>query len=143
LLAAVLISPEGETLLLPPAKVRGETADDVPTLVSGMWHFPTASSTKDHAGDLRVLLRGLAAKAKPKAGDCLALTKVRHAVTYRKVIVLPYLVPVAKLPAVAGTKRLLLADVSSQSVSNLTRKIARAALHLKPEPGTGDPVVNR
>jgi len=108
-----------------------------------MWHFPTASSTKDHAGDLRVLLRGLAAKAKPKAGDCLALTKVRHAVTYRKVIVLPYLVPVAKLPAVAGTKRLLLADVSSQSVSNLTRKIARAALHLKPEPGTGDPVVNR
>src|SRR5262249_56380941 len=39
----VLLDPRGNTLLLAPpdAPVKSSEADDVPTLVSRTWHFPT------------------------------------------------------------------------------------------------------
>src|SRR5262249_20476531 len=113
----------------PPAKLRGKTADDIPTLVSGMWHFPTVSSKKSAEAELKELFRELAPKTNLGKNGVVALPKIRHAVTYRKVAVLPFLVRVAKLPTLAGGKKLPLANVLSQSISNLTRKIARAALH--------------
>jgi hypothetical protein len=54
--------------------------------------------------------------------------KVRHAVTYRDVTVLPFRIEVEKLPGIPGAKYVLLVDLSSLPVSNLTRKVARAAL---------------
>jgi hypothetical protein len=56
------------------------------------------------------------------------LAKVRHAVTYRSVTVSPYRVAVAKLPRISGAKTILLEELSTLPISNLTRKIARAAL---------------
>jgi hypothetical protein len=49
-------------------------------------------------------------------------------VTYRDVTVLPFRVAVEKLPRVSGGKQIPLADLSSVPISNLTRKVARAAL---------------
>jgi hypothetical protein len=52
-------------------------------------------------------------------------------VTYRKITLLPFRLIVPALPIASGAKIVPLTDVSSLSslaVSNLTRKIARAAL---------------
>jgi hypothetical protein len=49
-------------------------------------------------------------------------------VTYRAISLLPFLVKFKELPRVRGAKILLLKDFSSVPVSNLTRKVARAAL---------------
>jgi hypothetical protein len=56
------------------------------------------------------------------------LARVRHAVTYRNVTVLPFRIAAAKIPRIRGAKTIGLEDFSKLPVSNLTRKIARAAL---------------
>jgi len=58
--------------------------------------------------------------------------KVRHTVTYRAITVLPFLIDVKKLPLITGAKQVPLRDISSLPVSNLTRKVARAALAAQP-----------
>jgi hypothetical protein len=57
-----------------------------------------------------------------------AAGKVRHAVTYRDITILPFVFVVIKLPDVAGAERVSLHDLSRLPVSNLTWKVARAAL---------------
>jgi hypothetical protein len=59
------------------------------------------------------------------------LKKVRHAVTYRSITVLPFRLQVEKLPKVSAAKAFPLADLSSIAVSNLTHKVARSALSSK------------
>jgi len=54
--------------------------------------------------------------------------KVRHAVTYRAITLLPFLINVQKLPRVPGARQVPLDNISRLPVSNLTRKVARAAL---------------
>ena len=56
------------------------------------------------------------------------LARVRHAVTYRNVTVLPFRIAISKIPHIRGAKSILLKDISTLPISNLTRKIARAAL---------------
>ncbi len=56
------------------------------------------------------------------------LKKVRHAVTYRSVTLLPFRAMVKKLPRLQEARSLPLADISALPISNLTRKVARAAL---------------
>ena len=130
LAAAVLITPRGETLLLPPPGAKAENKpaeDDVATLVSRMWHFPTIAIRKDAVAELRVFL----ASVLPGKNGALCLeplAKVRHAVTYRKVTVLPFRITIAKLPRLRGAKSVRLEEISTLPISNLTRKIARAAL---------------
>ena len=130
LAAAVLSSPRGQTLLLPPPRKKKEnkpTADDVATLVSRMWHFPTVAVRKDALAELRNLL----ARAMPAGNGALhfePLAKVRHCVTYRSITVLPFRIAVTKIPQVRGSKSIRLEDFATLPVSNLTRKIARAAL---------------
>lgn len=134
LVAAVFLNPRSETVLLPSAFAsNAEKADDVPTLVSRLWHFPTQSAlAADHREALRELLRGYVPSNR-KSGQALsALPRVRHAVTYRKIEVLPYLVRVAQLPKIPAGKRVALSAVTSLPVSNLTRKVARAALDALP-----------
>lgn len=126
LAAAVICDARGRTLLLAPAR-RTRAADDVATIVSGMWHFPTVAVGQDPVADLRTLL---AETMHASRGSFLLepLARVRHAVTYRRITVLPYRVVVSKFPAVAGAKVLRLDEISTVPISNLTRKIARAAI---------------
>jgi A/G-specific adenine glycosylase len=130
LAAAVLSTPRGQTLLLAPPQDKTENkpaADDVATLVSRMWHFPTVAIRKDGVTELRnFLLKFLAVKN--AAIHLQPLPKVRHAVTYRNVTVLPFRIAVAKVPRIRGAKTIRLEKFSTLPVSNLTRKIARAAL---------------
>jgi len=126
LAAVVLRDAQGRTLLLAPPP-RTAAANDVATLVSAMWHFPTIAIHKDPLRELRDFLNKLLQK---ESGELALepLAKVRHAVTYRDVTVLPFRATLAKLPRVRGAKTLRLEDLSVLPVSNLTRKIAKAAL---------------
>ena len=125
LAAAVICDTRGRTLLLPPAR-RRRAADDVATLVSGMWHFPTVLAGQDPAANLRTLLAEMFRSGRetfllePRAN-------VRHAVTYRKITVLPFRVAVSKLPHAGGAKPIGLDEIRTVPISNLTTKIARAA----------------
>jgi hypothetical protein len=49
-------------------------------------------------------------------------------VTYRQITLLPFRLEVAKLPRIPDAKTLPLDDLSAVPVSNLTCKVARAAL---------------
>ena len=134
LAVAVLATPQGETLLLPPPRAKTENrpaADDVATLVSRMWHFPTVAVRKDAGNELQEFL----VKFVPERNGSFRLDpleRVRHAVTYRNVTVLPFRIAVARLPRIQGAKKIPLADFATLPVSNLTRKIARAALSGSP-----------
>jgi A/G-specific adenine glycosylase len=130
LAAAVFLTPRGETLLLPPPQNKKESkpaADDVATLVSRMWHFPTVAIREDALAELRIFLADVL-PGKNGSMHLAPLAKVRHAVTYRNVTVLPYRIAITKLPRIPGAKCIPLEDLSTLPVSNLTRKIARAAL---------------
>jgi A/G-specific adenine glycosylase len=130
LAAAVFADENGWTLLLPPPQDKNEetSADFIPTLVSRMWHFPTVSAAGDPSAKLRASLRKL---VRGPGRDNLRLapaSKVRHAVTYRDITIMPFLINVKKLPHIKGAERVPLDDISVFPVSNLTRKVARAAL---------------
>jgi A/G-specific adenine glycosylase len=129
LAAAVLLDQMGNSLLLPPpARRQPSPADDhVPALLARLWHFPTVSAHGDGIRRLRQLL----VKQLKLTGDAAVfepLPKVRHTVTYRRIEVSPFLVRVPKLPPPGGSKTIELHAVLEQPISNLTRKVARAAL---------------
>ena len=144
--AAVLLDSAGRTLLL--RNVNGNAHE----LFSNLWQFPAIKVRRNARGELRRHLEVLLGLSQPKL---LPLTPVRHAVTYRDITLLPFLLRVERLPnriaASAQTGRapiseaeesrtlpprnasllvrLLLADVEDAPVSSATRKIAQAAAH--------------
>ncbi|HEY6389137.1 MAG TPA: A/G-specific adenine glycosylase [Candidatus Acidoferrum sp.] len=130
LAAAVFCTPSGQTLLLPPPRKKTESrpaADDVATLVSRMWHFPTVTIREDAFTELRTFL----ATVLPAGNGALRfepLARIRHAVTYRNVTILPFRIAIAKIPLISGAKGIPVKDISTLPISNLTRKIAHAAL---------------
>jgi A/G-specific adenine glycosylase len=126
LAALVFVDPEGRTLLLPHGASQTKTQHDVSALLSRMWHFPTIPVKKDAEEELRDFVRS--SIGKKFAAKFHPLPKVRHAVTYRQIKVLPFRAEVEKLPVIAHAKTLRLGDLSSVPVSNLTRKVAGAAL---------------
>ncbi len=144
LAAAVLLDTRGRTLLLPPphASRKQATHEEVAALVSKMWHFPTVSVKKNPAAELREFLSKLVSPpAKEKTLRMEPLSEARHCVTYRDIALRPFRVLVPKLPRIAGSKLVLLAELaapSSLAVSNLTRKVARAAL-ASPVPAPAHP----
>jgi len=130
LAAAVFVNGKRETVLLPPPKNTKEkiSADHVPALVSRMWHFPTISVAGEPAATLPAFLGKMMPRAQSRKWQLVPAGKVRHAVTYRAITLLPFLIETKKLPFLQGAKQVPLNDVSSLPVSNLTRKVARAAL---------------
>ena len=130
LAAAVFADGKGQTLLFPPPKNTKEKAlaDHVPTLVSRMWHFPTLSVTGEPAAKLIANLHKLIPGVRDHKWQLVPAGKVRHAVTYRAITLLPFLINVKKLPRIPGAREVPLGDISVLPVSNLTRKVARAAL---------------
>ncbi|HEY2821008.1 MAG TPA: A/G-specific adenine glycosylase [Candidatus Acidoferrum sp.] len=139
LAAAVFIDKQGRTLLLPPPETGRDhvTQDEVRPLISKMWHFPMIAVQRDAAGELAEFLRSFDALnangSKSKAAKVPKLEELRsarHTVTYRAIRLRPFRIAVAKLPRIAETKAVLLADLVSRSkvaVSNLTRKIGQSA----------------
>jgi A/G-specific adenine glycosylase len=127
LAALVLKDPEGQTLLLPHAKTETKT-ENVAALLSRMWHFPTIQVKTDAAEELRALARSSMFSRQKFRGKLHALPAVRHTVTYRQITILPFLLDLGRLPVIAHAKTLPLDDLSSVPVSNLTRKVAQAAL---------------
>lgn len=130
LASAVFVDPIGNTFLLPPPEGTnaGALADYVPILVSKMWHFPSVSVTGDPVTKLRASLDKLLRGVKKGALHLVPAGKVRHAVTYRDITLLPFRINVKKLPHIKGAERVPLANISVLPVSNLTRKAASAVL---------------
>jgi A/G-specific adenine glycosylase len=134
LATAVFLDARGQTLLLPPpsASQKHATQAEILPLVSKMWHFPTISVRKDAAKELREVLEATFWPASRNSRLRLEpLAKARHAVTFRAITLLPFRVVVEKLPKLDGVKSISLPELAaptSLAVSNLTRKIARAAL---------------
>ena len=130
LAALVLVDSRSYTLLLPPPKPSSHSPDagDVAALLSRMWHFPTIAVQHLAEEEIRAFANktivgglGLRARFEP-------LEELRHCVTYRRITLLPFRADVPKLPRVAHAKTLPLSNLSSVPVSNLTRKVALAAL---------------
>ena len=130
LAAAVFADENGRTLLLPPPKERNveALADHVPTLASNLWHFPTIAVNGDAVANLRGHLRKLQIQSRNESFHFAAADKVRHTVTYREITVEPFRISVKKLPRVKGAEQVPLSEITALPVSNLTRKVARAAL---------------
>jgi A/G-specific adenine glycosylase len=130
LAAAVLLDPQGRTLLLPPPKPKAGPGPkaDVGAIVSRMWHFPTVEVRRSAALDLRDYLQESLLGGRRLSITSERLPRVRHAVTYRSITLQPFRINLKKLPQLPGARVLLLSDLSSVPISNLTRKIARAAL---------------
>jgi A/G-specific adenine glycosylase len=130
LAAAVFVDKKQNTLLLPPpvGKNENDEADHVPTLVSKMWHFPAISVHKNADTELRAYLKTMLPRSAKLPRTFVALAKVRHAVTYRKVSILPFRIDLKTLPRTAGARIIALDNFFSLPVSNLTRKVANAAL---------------
>ena len=130
LAAAIFADPKGRTLLLPPPEGRNLEAlvDLVPTLTSNLWHFPTIAVNGDPVVKLRGYLRKLQIHSRNSSFRFVAANKVRHTVTYREITVEPFRITVKELPSIKGAEPVPLRDITVLPVSNLTRKVARAAL---------------
>ncbi len=130
LAAAVLLDTGGNSLLLPPpaASQKNPADDHVPSLLAKLWHFPTVRADGSGATSLRQLLMKQFKMKNLDAAMFEPLAKVRHTVTYRKIEVAPFLIRVRKLLPAPGSKAIALNAVLEQPISNLTRKVARAAL---------------
>src|SRR5260370_53469 len=130
LAAAVFLDAKDQTLLLPPPKNAKEKtfADHVPTLLSKMWHFPTLSATGNPDGNLLAFLQKLGPGVQSRRWQLVAAGKVRHAVTYRSITLLPFIIRVKKLPRISGARQVPLGAISTLPVSNLSPKAARAPL---------------
>lgn len=130
LASAVFADENGWTLLLPPPEGRNAESlvDYVPTLVSNLWHFPTVPIVGDPVRKLRGHLQKLAFRKSNGNLRFIAAGKVRHTVTYRALTVEAFRISVRKLPRIKHAERVPLHNITVLPVSNLTRKVARAAL---------------
>jgi len=127
LAALVLMDSAGKTLLLPPPKATIPThASDVAILLSRLWHFPTIRVQTDAQQELQQFCRKFIG-TRHVPGKFVPLRIVRHTVTYRHITVHPFLLEIRNLRRLPGTKPLALDELSWVPISNLTRKIARAA----------------
>jgi len=133
IVSLVLANSRRETVLLPPPAEKNfeSIAEHIPTLVSNLWHFPTIAAGNSSTTSIREIWKEIFRGA-PLPSSVLPLPLVRHAVTYRKVTVRPFLALVTKLPKIHGARILPLKDATHLAISNLTRKIAaRAATALE------------
>ena len=127
LAALVLMDSAGKTLLLPPPKAAIPThASDVAILLSRLWHFPTIRVQTDAQQEVQQFCRKFIG-TRHVPGKFVPLRIVRHTVTYRHITVHPFLLEIRNLRRLPGTKSLALDELSWVPISNLTRKIARAA----------------
>ena len=123
--AAILLDPRGHTLLL---RQKNDHSD----LFSNLWQFPAVKEAGAAPGELSRYLQsafGITATLEP-------LPPARHAVTFRRILLAPFLARVAKLPAPDSRAEVLsaesmrtprLAEIERLPISSATRKIGAAA----------------
>ncbi len=112
--AAVLLDPRGRTLLVKPGD----------GLFSRMWQFPAVEVGRNAEAELT---RHLEASLGLREPALVPLPHARHTVTFRNITLLPFLVRVSSLPTVPGARTAALNGLDRLTISNATRKIARAA----------------
>jgi A/G-specific adenine glycosylase len=115
--AAVLLDSRGRTLLVREGSTNG-------ALFSRMWQFPAVEAGRS----ARQVLAGHLQRSVGLIAALQPLPPARHTVTFRSLRLLPFLVRVPRLPAVAGARTPRLAALGRLAVSSATRKIAAAAL---------------
>jgi len=116
--AAVLVDPRGRTLLLKQKSRQGG-------LFSNLWQFPAIQSTAKAPGPEKLARYlqsafGITALLEP-------LPPARHTVTFRKILLAPFLAHVAQLPQAAEMRTPRLAEIERLPISSATKKIAAAA----------------
>jgi A/G-specific adenine glycosylase len=121
LAAAVLLDPKGQTFLLRHLDGEGD-------LFSRLWQFPALECSARAASDLARHLRKRFSVT--PEGAITPLKTARHAVTFRDIRVQPFLIHVARLPVLRGARSVPLHQLRDLPISNLTRKIADAALQV-------------
>jgi hypothetical protein len=124
-LAAVLLDAENRTVLVRSVPKNGE--DESAALFSNLWQFPAVVVRDDAQNDIGNELRRLfKSKAITKTLYMQPIGEANHTVTFRKIILAPYLLRIAKLPSAsdATKKQIALNAVSKLAVSSATRKIA-------------------
>jgi len=136
--AVVLCDPRGKTLLLrspghhdavlfsrlrqfPAIEIIGDMRDGAD---DGVWEEAKRRATTQ----IRNYLRDEFALQKLPTKSFRQLPALRHAVTFRDVVLLPVLVRVPRLPQHPEGEAVPLQDVPHMPISSATRKIARAAL---------------
>jgi len=120
--AAVLLDARGRTLVL---RQKGDHG----ILFSSLWQFPAIQASRPDARKLARYLQsvfGVSAELQP-------LPPARHTVTFRKILLAPFLVRVRKLPAprrstMGGVRKPVLSELERLPISSATQKIAAAAL---------------
>jgi A/G-specific adenine glycosylase len=113
--AAILLDPRGCTLLL-----RRKSQHS--SLFSSLWQFPAIQSARPAPEKLSRYLKsafGITAALEP-------LPPARHTVTFRRILLAPFLARVAKLPAMPGARTPRLAAIDRLPISSATKKIAAA-----------------
>jgi A/G-specific adenine glycosylase len=123
--AAILVDPRGRTLLL-------RQQSDHSSLFSNLWQFPAVKAAAPAPEKLSRYLQsafGIAVGLEP-------VSPAQHTVTFRRILLAPFLARVAKLPApdwaasglsAKGTRMPRLAEIERLPISNATKKIAAAA----------------
>ena len=124
--AAVLLDPRGRTLLV---RQEGNRS----ALFSSLWHFPAIQSARPAPEKLSRYLQS--AFGITAALEVLPLA--RHTVTFRRILLAPFLVRVTKLPvpnpsAMEGVRTPRLAEIECLPISSATKKIAAASLAALP-----------
>jgi len=129
--AAVLLDPRGRTLLV--RQKSGHSA-----LFSNLWHFPSVQSPGVQSPEVQSEAPApekLAAYLRSEFGITAALEPLppaRHTVTFRRILLAPYLVRVPKLPRpkslrTGAVRTPRLADLGRLPISSATKKIAASA----------------
>jgi A/G-specific adenine glycosylase len=116
--AAVLLDPRGRALLVKdPGAHEG-------VLFSRMWQFPAVEVAGDAEAELR---EHLCATLDIAPGPLERLNHARHAVTFRNITLIPFLVRVPRLPKRPRTRIVPLASLAQLPISSATHKIAQVA----------------
>ncbi len=134
LAAAVLLDPRGRTLLVKPSGEGAGGPDGA--LFSRLWQFPAVRVSghkqeewlpraEAELGRHLLSLFSHTSASRPR-GELQALAPARHTVTFREITLAPFLLHVARLPAIPGARKLLLARLDRLPISSATRKIAAA-----------------
>ncbi len=152
LAAAVLLDPQGRTLLVRPPDGDKRSGDNhaVPehgVLFSRLWQFPAIARRVTPVGRNRAshrsanrtinnATRRLARHLEQTLGISAPLLEplatAKHAVTFRDIRLVPFLVRVRRLPAVPGARILPIAEIDRLPVSSATRKIAASVARVLP-----------
>jgi A/G-specific adenine glycosylase len=124
--AAVLLDPRGRTLLL-------RYSDEGGAIFARLWQFPAVAARRDPHNAIRNHLLQLMRQPITPDTSTTALTmeplaQARHAVTFRAIRLLPFLIRVPRLPSIKGARTPYLADLTPLPISGATRKIADIAL---------------